>query len=111
MRPAVIHKGSCKILIHVHDDYYERTVKALKKIIRDVHPDRRKFTRRGLMRKRFREVLNVKRANSCTAFLEAQRRLDRFIAHEIKWYGQYGLTPPDGRTVEEIQREPLALGG
>lgn len=98
-RPATLPFEGGIIWIAVHDDYHLRERRRLRKLIRDMHPDRRHFTRKWFPHNTRTVHLCKKKLcapHSTTPYLLAVVQLKTFIKREIKWYAKLNLTPPKG---------------
>src|SRR5690349_14786166 len=101
-RPTVIEQDNCKVYISVHDEWFLRRLKELRQLILDCHPDRRRFTGVVLVGGGInlggtfhRSTKKILAPHSTNPFLTAQSKLESFLKKEIKWYAQFGLTPPE----------------
>lgn len=105
-RPSTLQVGGGTVYISVHDAWYVGEHARLRRMMLDSHPDRRKYTligttrnysrsESGTPRGSMRRVKWVAQPDSTVAFLLAQAHLDRFVKEQIKFYAQYGLTPPE----------------
>lgn len=104
-RPSTLRVRGGVIYVSIHDAYVVATYRALKRLIRDCHPDHRHWTKIG--RRRYAPVQRLVRRASTGAYHGAVRRLEVFLAVETAWYAAVGLPlPPPLVTPAVVLPEP-----
>lgn len=104
-RPAVIEKDNGLVYISVHDEYYRTNLREWKNKLKLVHPDLTGETaiRKTLVQRKNTQpyILRTKRGTSNSSHRRYKtivywlRKFEAWKEREVKWYEQYGLTPPE----------------